>query len=186
MKLMVFLIALSGLGAAVYYDRFGPRTSFASYSDGQLQTLDAAIQAEVARTTAVTGADVSATLLRDERERRQRIKYLYWAGLGSLALSIILPKRVSRDDDGEAQRLTAFIGNAPSISHDAKARAAQLLGVAPDAPDSVIEAAYAAQCKVRDRARYDGVAPDLRQLAEHQLKELAWAKDALLGQRRPS
>ncbi|MDQ3264345.1 MAG: hypothetical protein M3Y59_11885 [Myxococcota bacterium] len=88
-----------------------------------------------------------------------------------------------RNKDEEA-RLAAHLGNASGeLAAERRHAAATLLGVTPNAPRAVIEAAFQAQLQERDRSRYDGVAVDLVRVAEEQRAQLQKARDYLLQRR---
>ena len=83
----------------------------------------------------------------------------------------------SHDEDS---RLVAAVGDPAVLREGARQKAAALLGVAPDAPPAVIEAALQAQLQQRDPSLLVGLAPDLKQLVMEQREELTRARDLLL------
>lgn len=189
--LRALLIVLTLLAAATVAYLVGPaKTSFSSYSPDQL----AALRAEAERVSTAGGpeqadARVSLSMVDDELERRTR---LLLAGAAALLFAVAafaaLRTQLSvglRSGKGEEARLASFLANA---SGDLKAgqrrAAAELLCVAVNAPRPVIEAAYEAQMKERDRSRYDGLAPDLVRIAEEQREKLRQARDVLLSNAR--
>ncbi|HEX8822501.1 MAG TPA: hypothetical protein VF794_21420, partial [Archangium sp.] len=70
----------------------------------------------------------------------------------------------------------------PALSRQgARYKAAELLGVRPDAPPAVIEAALQAQLEDRDPSAVQGLSPELRQAFLERREALIRAGDLLLG-----
>jgi hypothetical protein len=74
------------------------------------------------------------------------------------------------------------VGSPAVLREGARQKAASLLGVAPDAPPAVIDAALQAQLQQRDPARLTGLAQELQDQALRQREELVRARDLLLHQ----
>jgi hypothetical protein len=60
-------------------------------------------------------------------------------------------------------------------------KAARLLGVSPEAPAAVVEAALAAQLAAHDPGKLNGLAPDLRRVVLERREALRRARDFLPG-----
>ncbi len=185
MRWWLILIALSAGGTAAYLGFFS-KNSFSGYSREQLDMLEREFMAQ----GHAGGAD--AVWLQDRRQllqqEHQRRLWLALA-LGAAALAggaAILTRggasssrlRGSSDEDA---RLVAAVGDPAVLREGARQKAATLLGVAPDAPPAVIEAALQAQLQQRDPTLLAGLAPDLKQLVMKQREELLRARDLLLG-----
>lgn len=195
LKPLIFLLALISLLLAGYHWKLAV-SSYSSYSDEQLAKFEQELESLKAGEAGATLEDkVVASLASSERSRRVRVRLFAVAGLVLLALGIAVPNlRFGRratplpEDPDEARRLRAFIGTLPQVPPGAQApldryRAAELLGVRLDASPAVVEAAYAALLKERDPGRRDGLATDLQQLMEEQLRLLHQARDVMLGKR---
>ena len=59
-------------------------------------------------------------------------------------------------------------------------KAARLLGVTPEAPPAVVDAALAAQLAAHDLGRLDGIAPEVRRLLLDQRESLKRARELLV------
>ncbi|MFZ5468003.1 MAG: hypothetical protein ACOZIN_01085 [Myxococcota bacterium] len=119
-------------------------------------------------------------------ERRRRV--LVPVGIGAAALFVagaIVTRGRSRKAKrtNEEQRLAAAVGDPALTLQGARMKAAALLGVTPDAPAAVIEAALNAQLESRAPHLLEGLAPDLQKMALARREELIRARDLLL--RRP-
>ncbi len=184
LRLLLFLGSLATLAGWGY--QFGPaRTSYSAYSESQLALLRQEAMAPVQGDR--VESDITLGMLDDEQRRRLLV-------LWGLPLALVLgvaawfaPRShfsFGRNKNEEA-RLAAHLGNASAeMAAERRQAAATLLGVTPNAPASVIEAAFQAQLKERDRSRYDGVAVDLVRVAEEQREQLRRARDYLLQRRR--
>jgi len=187
LRLLLFLSALGILAGWGYHH--GPaRSSYSGYSEAQLQALRSeADRVSREEPEAQLEAQVTLGMLEDEQSRRLRVRFgLPVALLLGLAGWFAPRSRFNfglgrNRDRKEEARLAAFMGNASGeLEAERRQAAATLLGVMPRAPRAVIEAAFQAQMKERDRSRYDGVAPDLVRVAEEQREQLRKARDYLL------
>jgi hypothetical protein len=197
MRWLLIMVALGAAGTAGYLSTFA-KNSFSDYSREQLDLLERELSHELAQEggssrpskNSLKQAERQAHLAANQqllREERQRRLYFYLAlGLaGATAVGAAFlrggsssPKlRGSSDEDA---RLLAAIGDPTVLREGARQKAAALLGVSPEAPPAVIEAALQAQLQQRDLSRLDGLAPDLQKLALQQREELIRARDLLL------
>lgn len=201
MRWLLLTIALAAGATAVYLGLFS-RNSFSGYSREQLDSLAGEMAMEEARLTEAqrqrkvpdTLAEQSLRLqdnLRLLREERQRRQFFYLAlavtGLATVAAFFVRGGGSSggfrlRGSSDEEARLLAAVGDPSVLREGARQKAASLLGVAPDAPPAVIEAALQAQLQQRDPAQLGGLAPDLKALVLQQREELQRARDLLLNQ----
>lgn len=192
MRIGLFFIGLILAGATAWV-WFGMAGSYSDYSDQQLDTLER----EYARVEAagsggeVREAQVSASILRDERHRRALMLPLPIATAAVLILWVALlftgggTTRRSKISD-EEQRLLSKMGNPTQIEAGARNKAAVLLGVQVNAPAELVHAAYDAQLRVHDPARLEGLAPDLQHALRQKLADLARARDLLLSAQKKS
>jgi hypothetical protein len=87
-------------------------------------------------------------------------------------------RRAERREQAQERKVVhKGFGNNPE---DARKQAAALLGVAVNAPATVIEAALQAHLRERDVARMDGLAPDLQRMMLEQREALIRARDLLI------
>jgi DnaJ-domain-containing protein 1 len=188
MRWLLIMLALGAAGTAGYFGAF-VNNSFSSYSNEQLDMLEREMAAE--REQARTGSDQQLwvqdrqQLISEERRRRLYfILALGVAGLSGVGAFLVrggasVPRlRASADEES---RLVAAVGDPAVLREGARQKAAALLGVAPDAPAAVIEAALQAQLQQRDPDKLSGLAPELKQLALAQREELTRARDLLLN-----
>ncbi|HLL05642.1 MAG TPA: hypothetical protein VK539_34045 [Myxococcaceae bacterium] len=199
MRWLLIMLAIGSAGSAGYFGFF-VKNSFTSYSNEQLDMLERELAAEReqrrapasrkprgsdARAEEQPWADDRQDLL--ERERKRRLLFIASMGMtGLLILGAFLARGGSstprlRASDDEESRLAAAVGDPSVLREGARQKAASLLGVAPDAPPAVIEAALQAQLQQRDPAMLVGLAPDLKQLVMDQREELTRARDLLLN-----
>src|SRR4051812_27631537 len=144
------------------------------------------MEAEAARLVARGEESKAFTAQLIQSERRRRVLFPGAIALGVLALAaaVFVPRRTARPlASDEDARLVAAVGDPEAALEIARRRAATVLHVTPDAPESVIEAAFAAQLKDRDPATLEGLAPDLRRLVADQREELTKAREVLLKKR---
>jgi hypothetical protein len=125
-------------------------------------------------------------LLQEERQRRRYFPIaLGVAGLAAVAAFFVRggasPVSLRGSTDEEA-RLLAAVGDPAVLREGARQKAAALLGVSPDAPPAVIEAALQAQLQQREPSQLHGLSQDLKQLVLQQREELVRARDLLLNQ----
>jgi hypothetical protein len=178
-RLILIAAVLICAGAAAYLYT-GARNSFSSYSGDQLDLLEH----ELGTLEQGEGEAFSKSLL--EAERRRRVLFPVSLGIGLLAalgayVSPAVRIRVGgKGSSAEEQRLMSALGDPGVALQGAKNKAATLLGVTPNAPASVIEAALEAQLKERDLSRLDGLAADLHKVVIEQREELIRARDLLL------
>lgn len=199
MRWLLIMLAVGTAGTAGYFGYF-VKNSFTSYSNEQLDMLERELAAEREQRRAAPSrkprgsdprpeeqawADDRSQLL--EEERKRRLLFIASVGMtGLLILGAFLTHRGSspprlRASDDEESRLVAAVGDPSVLREGARQKAASLLGVAPDAPPAVIEAALQAQLQQRDPAMLVGLAPDLKQLVMDQREELTRARDLLLN-----
>ena len=129
---------------------------------------------------------LSLQLLQEERRRRLYFTLaLGVAGAAAVASFFIRgrssPKPVLRGSRDEDVRLLAAVGDPAILREGARQKAAALLGVSPDAPPAVIEAALQAQLQQRDPANMKGLTLDLQRLVQDQRDALVRARDLLLN-----
>lgn len=179
MRPLLALLALALGGGAAYFGVLA-RSSYSAYSAAQLDLLE---QNFTQLPTLTEEQQFSRGLLAAERQRR-----LLFPALGVAAVLAAMGAYVSRAaresfapaTNAEQARFAAAVGT-PAVALDgARNKAAALLGVTVTAPPEVIEAALAAQLARRDPSKLDGMAEDLRKLAEDQRAELVRARDLLL------
>ncbi len=200
MRWLLIMLAVGAAGMASYLGT-AARNSFSSYSSQQLDMLqqELAQQQASSRAPKASGkraeqkellADSQSLLLEQERQRR----LFFYLALGAAALSGLAsflvrstsPSAPSlRGSSDEDARLLAVVGDPEVLREGARQKAASLLGVTPEAPPAVIEAALQAQLQQRDPTRLEGLAPDLKSLVLKQREELVRARDLLLN-KKPS
>lgn len=177
---MAFGLAALLAAGGVYLATLG-RTSWSSYSEAQLDALEA----EAVR----AGARVDASFVSDERIRRIAAPGALVAGAVVFLVAFFVParRRGPKEDSDEALRLAAAVGAGgalgPSAEQEQYASAARLLGVTLQASPAVIDAAYQAQLQERGSPHIPG-RPDLTRLGEEHLVRLARARDLLIARRR--
>jgi hypothetical protein len=192
MRTLLVLVALLAGGYAGYRG-LATKSSYASYSPEQLDELEAEHQRQLLKASgeAYETHALSLTMLREERSRRFEVQAaLGVAGLSlvsALVLTLVRGRRradSSRSDDEEPRSTPEPIGHYRSAGKAARAQAAALLGVRPDAPRAVIEAALQAQLAERDPAHLHGMDPGLRQRVLQQREALLQAANLLLGRQQ--
>ncbi|KFE66207.1 hypothetical protein [Hyalangium minutum] len=198
MRWLLIMVALGAGGTAGYLGTVS-KNSFSDYSREQLDLLERELSQELAQQGSPTRPSKNTAkraerqeqlaanqqLLQEERQRRSSL-YMALGVAGAAAVAAFFvragassPKRRgSRDEDA---RLMATIGDPAVLRAGARQKAAALLGVSPEAPPAVIEAALQAQLQQRDLSRLEGLAPDLQKLALQQREELVRARDLLVG-----
>ncbi|WNG41084.1 hypothetical protein F0U61_50830 [Archangium violaceum] len=187
MRTLLVLVALLTGGYAGYV-AFFVKTPYSAYSQAQLGQLEDEytrqyLSAEGDESEALR---VSLSLIREERARPLHLKAALGAAglsfLGALVLTLVQRRRraaESHDAYGSTQEhADPFSTQAPVASRE---QAAALLGVRPDAPRAVIEAALQAQLAERDPSLLHGLGPDLRQRVLQQREALVQAANLLLG-----
>lgn len=183
MRVLMFLVAIIAAGYAGYLATIG-KTSYAVYSEAQLTQLEAEHQRLLSRSQAGDAADEQLLSLALVREERQRRLLLYGsAGASALAFVIALVLRSrSRSFSGDEEgRFRQSVGDPELSREGARHKAAELLGVRPDAPPAVIQAALQIQLAERDPADMAGHDPHLKQAALQRREALIRAGDLLLG-----
>jgi hypothetical protein len=191
MRRVVFAaLAVLAAGGAFYLREQNSRTSFSAYSGAQLDTLEANYR-QVAKSPPAQGslasrrevaldAQLSLEMLLAERNRRLALRSF---GLVALlaAVGALLPRRGGgRGDRAEDARLRKVMGDPAVLLEGERHKAARLLGVTLEAPESVVDAALAAQLAAHDLGRLDGVTPDLRRVVLDQRQALQRARDLLV------
>jgi hypothetical protein len=199
MRWLLIMLAVGAAGTAGYLGTLA-KNSFSAYSSEQLDMLEREMAQELGpgqappRPPQASGklAEQKAALAGSQQllqeERRRRLFFalaLGVAGVAAVASFLVRGGSSSaptlRGSGDEEARLLAAVGDPAVLREGARQKAASLLGVAPDAPPAVIEAALQAQLQQRDPSRMDGLAPDLKQLALQQREELVRARDLLLN-----
>jgi hypothetical protein len=184
MRKLLFLIALLAGGYAGYLGTLG-KTSYALYSKTQLDMLEQEHSRLVRQSRGdTTEHAVSLQLIREERERPMRLYASAGAAALAFVIALLLPRSSGRargSDSGEDSRFVQHVGDPVLTGQGARHKAAALLGVLPDAPPAVIEAALQAQLAAREPSQMEGVAPDLRHAVLEQREELIRAGNLLLG-----
>ena len=204
MRWLLIMLAVGAAGTAGYFGLF-VKNSFTSYSNEQLDLLEREIAVELeqhraaptrkprpneARTEQQVWAEDRQQLVLEER--RRRLFFILALGVaGASAVGAFLARGGSssaprlRTSSDEESRLVAVVGDPAVLREGARQKAAALLGVAPEAPPAVIEAALQAQLQQRDPAMLTGLAPNLKQLVMEQREELTRARDLLLNKPGP-
>ncbi len=186
MRFVLGLLSLAALGVWAWF-LLGRVGSVSTFDEAKLAVLqeeaDRVLASEEMGTPAWLDADASRALISQERMRRR----VLWSGLpvaSVLAIAALFAPKLRvrpRRDRKEEARLSEFLGGQRAeIAADARKSAAELLGITPNAPPELVEAAFQAQMRQRDPARYDGVAPDLVKIAESQRQQLVKARELLL------
>jgi len=191
MRRVVFAaLAVVAAGGAFYLREKSSASSFAPYSEAQLDTLEAGYRAVMrappaqgsvaSRQDAALGAELSLERLQAERHRRLGLRSLTVVAILA-AVGALLPRRGgARRDRGEDARLRKAMGDPAVLLEGERHKAARLLGVSLEAPPAVIEAALAAQLAAHDIGRLGGVAPEVRRMLLDQRQALQRARDLLV------
>ena len=187
MRTLLVLVALLAGGYAGYLGVLS-RTSYSSYSAAQLDQLEAEHQRQLLKASgdAYDTHVLSLALIREERSRPLKLQASLGVAAVSLASALVLTlvrsrRRADTSGDEEPQATPEPIGHYRSAGKASRAQAAALLGVRPDAPRAVIEAALQAQLAERDPAQLHGLDPALRQRVLQQREALLQAANLLLG-----
>jgi hypothetical protein len=199
MRWLLIMLAVGAAGTAGFFGLF-VKNSFTSYSNEQLDMLEREIAVEWEQNRASSARKSKGSEVRTQQqawvedrqqllleERRRRLFFILSLGLaGICTVGAFLARGGSstprpRTSSDEESRLVAAVGDPSVLREGARQKAAALLGVAPDAPPAVIEAALQAQLQQRDPAMLSGLAPDLKQLVMDQREELTRARDLLLN-----
>lgn len=192
MRWLLIMLAVGAAGTAGYLGTLA-RNSFSAYSGEQLAMLERELAQEL-EAPKPSGKHAgpkeqlsgSQQLLQEERQRRLFFTLaLGVAGVAGVAAFFVRGGSSSgpvlRGSGDEDARLVAAVGDPAVLREGARQKAAALLGVTPDAPPAVIEAALQAQLQQRDPSRLEGLAPDLQKIALQQRDELVRARDLLLN-----
>jgi hypothetical protein len=194
MRRLVFAaLAVLAAGGAFFLREKSRSTSFSAYTEAQLDTLEANYRAVsqapptqgtlAARQEAALDAQLSLESLQTERHRRFALRALALVALLAV-VGALLPRRGgSRRDRGEDARLRKAMGDPGVMLEGERHKAARLLGVTPEAPPAVIDAALAAQLAAHDPGRVDGLAPEVRRMILDQRQALQRARDLLVRAR---
>ncbi|WP_152622534.1 hypothetical protein [Archangium violaceum] len=185
MRILLFLIALLSGGYAGYLSTVA-KTSYSSFSPAQLDQIEAEQTRQLDRTSGDERDNhlISLSLIRDERTRLFHIPVAGGVAALSLlsALVLTLVGKRGKDSGQEEDPYGPPAESGGSRQMD-RNRAAAILGVRPDAPRAVIEAALQAQLAEKDPSQLGGHDPSLRQKIHQQREELQAAANVLLGRR---
>lgn len=185
MRILLFLVALLSGGYAGYLATYA-RTSYSSYSPAQLDQLEAEHSRQVNRTSGDERDEhlVSLMMLREERARPFKVQVAGGVAalsfVTALVLTLVSGRRKDSPQEDDADGHPAESGGARQMDRN---RAAALLGVRPDAPRAVIEAALQAQLADKDPSLLAGHDPSLRQKLVQEREDLLAAANVLLGRR---
>jgi len=192
MRRLVFAaLAVVTAGGAIWLREQSSRTSFSSYSDSQLDTLETGYRTVTrappapgitvrSRRDATLDAELSLEQLQTERYRRIALRSLAMVSLLAAVGALLAGRRRSRPDRGEEARLRKAMGDPAALLEGERAKAARLLGVTLEAPPAVVDAALAAQLAAHDLGRLDGIAPEVRRLLLDQRESLKRARELLV------
>lgn len=186
MRILLILVALLSGGYAGYFATVA-KTSYSSYSPAQLDQIEAEQMRQLDRTSGDERDNhlISLSLLREERFRPFKMQVA--GGVAGLALvsALVLTLVGGRRKDSQHEEHDAYGHPAESGSSRQmdRNRAAALLGVRPDAPRAVIEAALQAQLAEKDPSQLAGHDPSLRHKLLQEREELLAASQLLLGRR---
>ncbi len=185
-RLVLVAFAVLAAGGSFWLREQSRTSSFAAYSDTQLDTLAAGYRAVMGappgtRRNAALEAEISLGILLDEQHRRTRLRGLAILSLLAAGAALFPWRRRARIDRGEEARLREAAGDPAVALAGERHKAARLLGVSPEAPPAVIEAAFAAQLAAHDPDKLDGLSPDLRRVVLDRREALRRARDFLLG-----
>jgi hypothetical protein len=191
MRRFVFAaLAVVTAGGAFWLREKSSASSFSAYTGAQLDTLEASYRAVTrappaaptvaARRDAALDAELSLESLQTERHRRLALRSLALVALLA-AVGALLPRRGGgRREHGEDARLRKAMGDPAALLEGERHKAARLLGVTPEAPPAVVDAALAAQLAAHDLGRLEGIAPEVRRLLLDQRQALQRARDLLV------
>lgn len=190
-RLVLAALAVVAAGGAFWLRQQSSVSSFAAYSDSQLDTLEAGYRRVMQTPTAPTSggaarpdaaldAELSLQMLQNERHRRTTLRGLAIVALFGTLGALLMGRRSGRADRGEDTRLREAMGDPAVLLEGERHKAARLLGVTPDAPPEVIDAALAARLAASDLDRLEGIAPEVRRLVLDRRQELQRARDLLL------
>jgi hypothetical protein len=189
-RLAFAALAVVTAGGAIWLREKSSASSFSSYSDAQLDTLEAGYRAVMrtppaagstaSRRDAAIDAELSLEQLRTERYRRTALRSLAVVTLLAVAGALLSGRRRTRPDRSEGGRLRKVMGDPAALFEGERNKAARLLGVTPEAPPAVVDAALAAQLAAHDLGRLDGIAPEVRRLLLDQRESLKRARDLLV------
>jgi hypothetical protein len=189
-RLAFAALAVVTAGGAIWLREKSSASSFSSYSDAQLDTLEAGYRAVMrtppaaastaARRDAAIDAELSLEQLQTERYRRTALRSLAVVTLLAVAGALLSGRRRTRPDRAEERRLRRVMGDPAALLEGERNKAARLLGVTPEAPPAVVDAALAAQLAAHDLGRLDGIAPEVRRLLLDQRESLKRARDLLV------
>jgi len=192
MRRLVFAaLAVLTAGGAIWLREQSSKSSFSSYSDSQLDTLEAGYRAVMrtppaprstatSRLDAALDAELSLERLQTERYRRIALRSLAMVSFLAVVGALLAGRRRARRNRGEEARLRRAMGDPVALLEGERDKAARLLGVTPEAPPAVIDAALSAQLAAHDLGRLDGIAPEVRRLLLDQRESLQRARDLLV------
>jgi hypothetical protein len=191
MRRLVFAaLAVLTAGGVIWLREKSSASSFSSYSDAQLDTIEAgyrratrappAATSVAARRDAALDAELSLEQLQTERYRRTALRSLSAVTLLAIVGALLSGRRRTQRGSKEDGRLRKAVGDPAALLEGERNKAARLLGVTPEAPPAVVDAALAAQLAAHDLGRLDGIAPEVRRLLLDQRESLQRARDLLV------
>ena len=192
MRTLLVLVALLAGGYAGYLG-FVSKTTYSAYSSAQLDQLEAEHQRQLLKASgdAYDTHVLSLALIREERSRPLKAQASAGVAAVSLVSALVLTlvrgrRRADTSRDEAEHSSPEPIGHYRSAGKASRAQAAALLGVRPDAPRAVVEAALQAQLAERDPSQLHGLDPALRQRVLQQREALVQAANLLLGRQEIS
>ncbi len=141
MKLVLAAFFVAALAAEIYLWR-GFRTSYSGFSGEQIERFERAHRAK-----GPDDFEARFGLERIDLERRRRAG-LWLVGGAAFVCALgayLVPSRRRTASRGEEERFQAAFGDAGVLIEGSRQKAAQLLGVTPNAPAAVLDAALQAQ-----------------------------------------
>jgi hypothetical protein len=187
MRIVFFLLAVAAAGYAGYLQFYHP-SNYTSFSEAKLTQLDQAYDAAISASRGEAERDanrLSQMLVQNELTRRLHVK----AALGGAAVFLVLGlvmtllrgRGGSREEQEQARVSSPTARDASGAPTMTREQAAALLGVQPNAPRAVVEAALQAQLAERDPSQLVGLDPTLKHNVLQQREELRQAGNVLLG-----
>lgn len=185
MRFVFFLIALAAAVYAGYLHSNGAST-YSSYSEQKLAQLEEAYDQAVHSAQGEQKDAILASQLMVERERTRRLHVKLALGtMGVCAMLAFVLTLLQRRGDlsatSQAHALDSGARESPAGAAMTREQAAALLGVQPNAPRAVIEAALQAQLAEREPSQLVGLDPTLKHNVLQQREELMQAGNVLLG-----
>ncbi len=182
MRVLLIIIALAAAAYAGYSGLTG-RNSYSSYSREELGLLEQELTRVLSQGEDAEDHAFSLQLLRAEQQRRLHFTVALGAAGLSLLAAFLVPRGRSQPDLAppreEEARLAQVMGDPAVALAGARHKAAALLGVAPDAPADVIEAALQERLAQYTPERLHGLAPEFMRQAAAQREALQRAAELL-------